>query len=303
MDVAPSPASAAGDDRVLVGLRQVEELFSGRLVEHLRADGDPHDEIVAGMSVLVLAAPVLAGVGLQRVLVRQVEQRRHPGIGVEHDVSPLASVPTGRSPVGSELLPAEGDAPVAPSPREDTHLTGVDEPHGALSYSVSGRPDIKTSLLDIEEPLLDIEVSLFDIEVSHFDIEVSRFNIEVSRFNIEVSRFNIEVSLLDIEVSLLDIEVSRFDIEVSRFDIEVSRFDIEVSRFDIEVSRFDIEVPRFDIEVSLPNIANTPTIEVGCHPTPVDPPHPPVAVTVTVAVAVPLDLLLLLSPDLRRLRA
>ena len=130
VDVAAPAAAAARDDDPLADVVDVEEELVRRGVEHLRSDGHADDEVAAALAVLVLAAPVLATLGLEPARQRHVEERRLAGVAHEDDVAALAAVASRRAAVRDVLLAPERDAAVPAVAGDDLHLARVDELHG-----------------------------------------------------------------------------------------------------------------------------------------------------------------------------
>ncbi len=129
VDVAATPTTPTRDDCAGIGGGQVEEQRACGLVEDLRPRGHAHDEVFTAVAVLILAAPGLARFSLERVLVGEVEERRHARVGSEHDVAPLAAVASRRAAVWRELLAPKRHAPIAAATGHDAKLAAVDEAH------------------------------------------------------------------------------------------------------------------------------------------------------------------------------
>ena len=79
MQVAEAAVAALGDDDALALLGEVGEQGARVLVEHLRADRDLEHGVRAAPAGAVAAHAVHAGLGLEMLLVAEVDQRVEAG--------------------------------------------------------------------------------------------------------------------------------------------------------------------------------------------------------------------------------
>jgi len=128
--VSPPALAPLGDHLAHVRLVQVEQELVGVRREDLRADRHAAHEILAAAPVAVLAHPVLAVGRLQRVRVRQIEQRRQARISQHDPVAAVAAVAARRAAERHELLAPERDRPVAAASGDDADVALIHEFHG-----------------------------------------------------------------------------------------------------------------------------------------------------------------------------
>src|ERR1017187_2435160 len=115
--VAASAAPSTSDHKALVGLRKLEKLVAGFVVEHNRSDRNFQDQALAVASALRRVFGIKA----------EMHQRVVPLAGLHHDVAALAPVAAGRSAARDELLPPEGHATVPAISRFNPNFGFIDE--------------------------------------------------------------------------------------------------------------------------------------------------------------------------------
>src|SRR5579859_5368932 len=111
--VAASAAPAAGNDEALVGLRKLENFFSGLVVVDDGSDWNFQNYIAAIASGLVRALPVTAALGLVFGIETEMDQGVVALAGFHDDVAALTAVAAGGSAARDKLLAPKGHAAVA----------------------------------------------------------------------------------------------------------------------------------------------------------------------------------------------
>src|SRR6185369_14018050 len=92
-------AAAAGDDDARAVAVEVGDQLARVRIAHHRAGWDARDHVGAAVAVLLLAAAVLAALGVQQRLVLEVEQGGEGVVDLEHGVAAGSAV----AAVGSAL--------------------------------------------------------------------------------------------------------------------------------------------------------------------------------------------------------
>ena len=115
----------------LAGKPQVGDHRAAVDVVHRRARRHAQDQVGAALAVLVLAAPVLAAPGAQRLGIGQVEQGGEAGVDLQHHVAAVAPVAAARASARQVLLPPEARTAVAAVAGFDPDGDFVDELHAA----------------------------------------------------------------------------------------------------------------------------------------------------------------------------
>ena len=87
-------------------------------------------DVLAALAVHLLAHAVLAALGLELLLVAEVDQRVEVLVGLQPDVAAVAAVAAVGAAERDELLAAEADAAVAAVAGGDRDFCFVDEFHG-----------------------------------------------------------------------------------------------------------------------------------------------------------------------------
>ena len=126
------PTDAAGrDDEAHARLDHVDEGLAGCVLHH-GSDGDQQFEVLAhgARAVIAHAEPAVAGGAVGRVVVRQ--QRRHLGVGDQHDVATVTAVAAVRAGERLELLALHRDAAVAALAGAQVQRHAIDECDHAL---------------------------------------------------------------------------------------------------------------------------------------------------------------------------
>ena len=116
---------------VVAGAAQVGQLGAALVVVDERPRRHAQHEVGAARAVLVLATPVLAALGAQRLRVGEVEERREAGVDAQHDVAAVAAVAAARPAARHVLLAPEAGAAVAAVAGLDADAHLVDELHEA----------------------------------------------------------------------------------------------------------------------------------------------------------------------------
>jgi hypothetical protein len=132
VDVSPPPTSPLRGDKFLTDLREIFEKPPVFVFDE-GADGDADNEIIAGLSVLVLSTPVFPAGCLEFSTIAKVREGGELGIGDKDDTSPRPPVTAIGSAAGLMGLAAKGGTALPPvaSLYENSRL--VDKPHGISS--------------------------------------------------------------------------------------------------------------------------------------------------------------------------
>src|SRR5271156_1319229 len=107
MHVALAADSALRNYRTLARDHEVGDYFFGRFVGNNRARRNPNDEVVALMTILLLAAAGFAVARDQPRLVLEIEQSRESLIALEDNAPAPASIAARRSAEGAEFFAQE----------------------------------------------------------------------------------------------------------------------------------------------------------------------------------------------------
>ena len=129
MGVAEPAIAALGDDDALAGVLEVGKQRVALLVEHLRALGHFQHGVGAASAGAVLAHAVHAGLGLEMLLVAEVDQRVEAVGAFDHDVAAAAAVAPVRAAELDELLAPERDAAGAALAGADIDASLIKELH------------------------------------------------------------------------------------------------------------------------------------------------------------------------------
>src|SRR5690606_12076342 len=106
--------------------------------QHLGAYGDAQDYVLALGAVHLAALAVVAGLGLEMLLVAEVDQGVQPIGRLDPDVAALAAVAAVRAAVGNELFATERDGARAAVAGANVDLGLVEELHGRLMAQKRG---------------------------------------------------------------------------------------------------------------------------------------------------------------------
>ena len=113
-------------------LREVGEHRAGLLVDDLRADRDLQHRVGAAPAGAVLAHAVHAGLGLEMLLVAEVDQRVEAAGAFDHDVAAAAAVAAVGAAEFDEFLAPERDAARPAVARADIDAGLIEEFHARL---------------------------------------------------------------------------------------------------------------------------------------------------------------------------
>ncbi len=110
--VAAPAAAAARDHDTRLGVREIGDRHLAVRVEHLRAERDVDDRVLAATAGLAPALAVHAALAAQMPAEAEGREVAHVRIGQQHDIAAVAAVAAVRAALGHELLAPEGDAAV-----------------------------------------------------------------------------------------------------------------------------------------------------------------------------------------------
>ena len=139
MGVAEAAVAALGDDDALARRLEVGEQRLVVLVEHLRAVRHFQHGVGAAAAGAVLAHAVHAGLGLEMLLVAEVDQRVEAVGAFDHDVAAAPAIAAVGAAELDELLAPERDAARPAVAGADVDAGLIKELHGA-SVSAGARP-------------------------------------------------------------------------------------------------------------------------------------------------------------------
>jgi hypothetical protein len=135
--VAAPAAPALRDHEGLFGRVEVDQQLAALGVVDLRAHRDAQHALLAGLAVLVAAAPVLARLGLDYARVGEVEQRGQLRVGAQDYIAASTAVAPGGAAERAVLLAPHGDGAVAAIACMHLDRHFVDELHGRLPTLVA----------------------------------------------------------------------------------------------------------------------------------------------------------------------
>ena len=133
MGVAEAAVAAPGDDDALSFACEIGEHRPGFVVEHLRADRNLQHHVGAASAGAVLAHAVHAGLGLEMLLVAEVDQRIEAAGAFDDDVAAPPAVAAVRAAELDEFLASEGDAAGAAVAGSNVDAGLIEELHGRSS--------------------------------------------------------------------------------------------------------------------------------------------------------------------------
>ncbi len=132
MGVAEAAVAALGEDDALAGRLEVGEQRLAVLVEDLRALGHLQHDVGAAPAGAVLAHAVHAGLGLEMLLIAEVDQRVEAAGAFDDDVAAAPAVAAVGAAEFDEFLAAERNAAGAAVARADEDSRLIKELHGRL---------------------------------------------------------------------------------------------------------------------------------------------------------------------------
>ena len=130
--VAAAAFAALRDHRRVTRHHEVGERLAALLVEHDRAGWHSHDDVVGAVSVLFLAAAVLAVFRDQPRLILEIEQRRQAFIDLEDYAAAAPAVAARGSAERPKLLAQKRDCTVAAFPGVHEYPGFIDKSHGGV---------------------------------------------------------------------------------------------------------------------------------------------------------------------------
>ena len=124
--VARAAEAAVCDHGLRAGVREVDEQ-AAVVVEHLRADRDREDDVLAVGAALVRALAVASALGLEAAEPLEVREIAQVRVGHEHDVAAVAPVAAVGPALRDVLLAPEAQRAVAAAPALDADPRAVVE--------------------------------------------------------------------------------------------------------------------------------------------------------------------------------
>ena len=132
-DIAPAAVAAREQEFALAGLDHVEHDGFLVLAQHLGADGDLEDHVLALAAMHLATHAVAAGRGLEMLLVAVVDQGVETVDGLDPDVAAVAAVAPVRPAVGDEFLAPERDGARAAVAGTNVDLGLVEKLHRGIA--------------------------------------------------------------------------------------------------------------------------------------------------------------------------
>jgi hypothetical protein len=126
MLIAEAALATLRDQHTLSGVKVVEQ-FTGVVVVHERAGRDPEFEVLPVAAVHLLGGTGFSGLGFVHALEAKVVERGDAVFDDEKDRTTVPAVAAGRAALGNELLPAEGNVPIAAVAGPDCYLCTINE--------------------------------------------------------------------------------------------------------------------------------------------------------------------------------
>ena len=130
MGIAEAAVAAAQQDHPLAGFGQVGDHFFAVLGQYLGADRQLHDHAFARAAGAVLAHAVMADLGLEMLLIAEIDQGVEIGDAFDDDIAAASAVAAVGAAVLDVFLTTEADGACAALTALDENLGLIEKLHG-----------------------------------------------------------------------------------------------------------------------------------------------------------------------------